>query len=222
MFQHVQRESAARLVQVREYLNHIKSYGTEHTLTIEPSYVLAQRGLFFVYLYGVVEYTVKNTVSTCINEINNQSYKYIDLKPLLFSLILDGDFNALFQIGSDKKWEKRWKILSSISSEEIVNISNNLMPTDGKNIRYAQLQSIWKSFCIEKPILPRVDSGGILNEIVEKRNKIAHGEETPEEVGRRFSFDDLERRFEVISELCSYIIAVFEDYLVEKKYIREQ
>ncbi|QUW27444.1 hypothetical protein J8Y16_04780 [Bacillus cereus] len=219
MFQFIERESTARLVQVREYLNFIKSHSSIDKPDEEPSYVKGEKGLFFVQLYGVVEYTVRETVATTIASINNEECKYKDCKPLFMSIALNSYFDSLTNIGDSKKWDKRWEILTIMNSDSILNLSDELMPTDGGNIKYKQLASIWKSFCIEDPILPRQNIGGYLNELVEKRNLIAHGNQTPEEVGSRFTSNDLEIRFAAINELCSYIIATFEDYIVNKKYL---
>ncbi|MCM3289677.1 MAE_28990/MAE_18760 family HEPN-like nuclease [Paenibacillus sp. MER 180] len=228
MFEHVKRESAARFVELRDYLNYITPAKIEVNQVdaatqrgqapVEPSHKIVERGLFFVHLYGVVEYTVRNTVSTAISTINNEQCKYSDLKPVFLSLALDGEFESLSQVKASKKWEKRWEILSKGFSNEVAVLNNDIIPTDGANIKFKQLESIWKSFCIDDPILPRVGTGGLLNELVTNRNKIAHGVETPETVGRRFTYDELTLRFDAISELCSYIINTFESYIEEKKF----
>lgn len=219
MFGFIERESTARLVQVREYLNFIKSQASENLAVTEPSYVKSERGLFFVFLYGVVEYTVRETVSTAITSINNERCKYKDCKPLFLSIALNSHFDALTNIGDSKKWQKRWELIDLFDSDNIVSLSNELMPTDGGNIKFKQLSSIWKSFCIDAPVIPEPSIGGYLNEIVEKRNLIAHGNQSAEEVGSGFTVDDLQSRFDAINELCSYIIDTFDDYIINKKYL---
>ncbi|QCT04858.1 hypothetical protein E6C60_4153 [Paenibacillus algicola] len=52
------------------------------------------------------------------------------------------------------------------------------------------------------------------------RNSIAHGNESSSEVGRRFTPDDLQKRFENINEYCSYIILVFQNYIEKKHYLK--
>lgn len=218
MFQFIERESTARLVEVREYLNFIITHSSG-VKTKEPSYLKGERGLFFVHLYGVVEYTVRETVSAATIAINNEKCKFKDCKPLFMSVALNSYFDSLTNIGDSKKWDKRWEILTTMNSDNIVELSSELMPTDGGNIKYKQLQSIWKSFCIEDPILPKPYIGGYLNELVQKRNLIAHGNQTPEEIGSAFTYDDLEIRFNAINELCSHIVTTFDDYIVNKKYL---
>lgn len=223
MFDYIKRESAARFVEIRDYLNYITPIETDPAVQnnrapVEPSHKIVERGLFFVHLYGVVEYTVRSTLSTTISMINNERCKYSDLKPVFLSVALDGEFESLSQVKSNKKWQKRWEMLSRGASHEIVILSNDINPADGTNIKYKQLEIIWNSFCIDAPILPSVGTGGLLNELTENRISIAHGIESPEAVGRRYTYDELKIRFNAINELCSYIIDTFEEYIDEKKF----
>ena len=95
----------------------------------------------------------------------------------------------------------------------IVLIPNEIIPTDGKNLRYRQLQSIAKTFGIHDDILPRPEIGGDIQEMVNNRNYIAHGNKTPKEVGREVSVSDLQRKLLHISEACTYIVDIYEKYI---------
>ena len=62
-----------------------------------------------------------------------------------------------------------------INNPKVV-ISHDMMPTDGKNIRYKQLKSIANSFGIERKMYYRENEiGGYIQEMVDNRNYIAHG-----------------------------------------------
>ena len=104
--------------------------------------------------------------------------------------------------------------------DPIVVIPNEIIPTDGKNLRYRQLESIAKTFGIHNAILPRAEIGGDIQEMVDKRNYIAHGNKTPKEVGREVSVNDLQRKLDHISEACTYIIELYEEYIEEQMYLK--
>lgn len=89
-----------------------------------------------------------------------------------------------------------------------------------KNLRYRQLESIAKSFGIHNAILPRAEIGGNIQEMVDNRNYIAHGNKTPKEVGREVSVNDLQRKLDHISEACAYIIELYEKYIEEQMYLK--
>ena len=219
MFSDIMSTSTSRLSEVRDYINYIKD-NTPRPPTITPPAIITLKGMFFVYLYGVYEFTVRETVLRSIDCLNKLNIKINDCKIILSCLILNDTFNSIATTGNGKKWDKRWELLSSFSNDINVYINPDLMPTDGKNFRYRQLQSIWTSFGIVDSILPRSEIGGRIDEIVELRNAIAHGNDTPLEIGKRFTINDLLERFDDISEYCSYIIDIFSNYLASKKYLK--
>lgn len=64
------------------------------------------KGLFFVLLYGVLEYTITSTVSATIHNINTSSVKIDLLKPCLLSIALDPKFEAI-KNSNNQKWKKK-------------------------------------------------------------------------------------------------------------------
>ncbi len=68
--------------------------------------------------------------------------------------------------------------------------------------------------------LPRQEVGGDIQEIVDKRNYVAHGNKTPKEVGREVSVSDLRIKLENISDVCTYIVEIYERYIAEEKYLK--
>lgn len=219
MFDEIRNTSTSKLTEVREYLNKINSMIPSPPLT--PSdYDNICKGLFFVYIYGVYEYTVGKTILKSIELINEANVKISQCKVDLLCLILNDEYDSIHSVGVNKRWEKRWEISKKIYDDKEVNINAEIIPTDGKNYRYSQLQSIWTSFGIEKDMLPREDIGGRINEMVDFRNFIAHGDEAPGDIGKRFTVNDLRTRYDAISMYCSYIVDVFDDYIKNKKYIK--
>lgn len=129
-------------------------------------------------------------------------------------------YDSIYGVGNEHKWEKRWNISDKLTRNPIVSIPNEIVPTDGKNLRYRQLESIAKSFGIHNAILPRAEIGGNIQEMVDNRNYIAHGNKTPKEVGREVSVNDLQRKLDHISEACAYIIELYEKYIEEQMYLK--
>lgn len=111
-------------------------------------------------------------------------------------------------------------VIMKLTRNPIVSIPNEIVPTDGKNLRYRQLESIAKSFGIHNAILPRAEIGGNIQEMVDNRNYIAHGNKTPKEVGREVSVNDLQCKLDHISEACTYIIELYEKYIEEQMYLK--
>ena len=84
------------------------------------------------------------------------------------------------------KWgrnlEHRGNLTTRMQSIDPVFIPDTLIPTDGRNIRYHQLESIWRTLCLAGDVVPRAALRGIVEELVENRNRIAHGSDSAADV----------------------------------------
>jgi hypothetical protein len=218
MFSDVTLESTSRLIEVRTHLDFIKSKTPKPPKT-EPTNILIAKGLFFVHLYGAYEFTVKSTVSRAIDLINKKSPLVNDCKHLFLSIVLNSELDSIASVG-DKKWERRHNLFSEFEASRVVQIHNDIFPTNGRNIRYRQLESIWKSFSISDPILPRSALGGRITELVENRNAIAHGNQPAAVIGSLNTIAELYQRHSDISEVCSYVIQIFDDYIEKEKFLK--
>ena len=218
MFSDISLQSTLRLIEVRELLDFIKS-NTPKPPMVEPSNIVISKGLFFVHLYGAYEYTVKTTVSRAIDLINKKRPLLNDCKPLFLSVILNSHLDSIASVG-DKKWERRHALFSEFDINNTVQIQNDIFPTNGRNIKYRQLESIWATFSITDPILPRPALGGRISELVSNRNAIAHGNEPAAAIGSLNTITELYLRHSEISEVCSYIIKTFEDYINDERFLK--
>lgn len=218
MYSEIKAQSTLRLVEVREILDFIKAE-TPKPPQKEPIHILVAKGLFFVHLYGAYEYTVKSAVSKCIELININNPKLNDCKPLLFSMLLHSELESIASVG-DKKWERRYELFCKFESNNNAVIPNEIIPTNGRNLKYRQLESIWKSFSITEPVLPRLELGGRITELVSNRNAIAHGTSSAANIGSLNTISELYKRHSEISEVCSYIVQTFEEYIKNKRYLK--
>ena len=212
MFENIRKECIRKFCELKVWLNNIQD---------NDEFSAINKGLYFVYVYGVYEETVRMVVQKTIEELNSANIKVEQCIYELYALILSGEYDSLYGVGNDHKWEKRWNISGKIKENGVVSIPIQIFPTDGKNIRYRQLESLAKTFGIVGDILPRSEMGGDIQEMVSNRNYISHGNKTPKEVGREVSVFDLQRKLKNISEVCEYIIDIYENYIVEKKYLRK-
>ena len=217
MFTDLKIDSASKLVEVREFLDLTSSLIPAAPIPT-PNSLLTSKGLFYVHIYGVFEFTITSCVKKTISAINIENAKINDIQPLLFGLALNPECDSLSS-SRNRNWTHRWNLFEKIRDNVITQISTDLMPTDGKNIRYSQLESIWKTFCITAPILNAPSIGGRLKDIVNNRNAIAHGNNTPAEIGSRVTMTDLYNRYNEMSSYCSYVIQVFEDYVDNKEFL---
>lgn len=211
MFDEIKDEMTRKICELRIWLSNIRD---------NDDFSSINKGLFYVYLYGIYEETIRLTVQKTIEELNAKLVKIDECIYELYALIFSAEYDSIYGVGNEHKWEKRWDISIKMIENPIVSISNEIIPTDGKNLRYRQLESIAKTFGIHDDILPRPEIGGDIQEMVNKRNYIAHGNKTPKEVGREVSVSDLQCKLEHILEACTYIVETYERYIDEQKYLK--
>ena len=185
MFDEIKNEMTRKICELRIWLSNMRD---------DDDFSSINKGLFYVYIYGIYEEIVRQTVQKTIEELNARSVKINECIYELYALIFSAEYDSIYGVGNEHKWEKRWDISTKMIENPIVLIPNEIIPTDGKNLRYRQLQSIAKTFGIHDDILPRPEIGGDIQEMVNNRNYIAHGNKTPKEVGREVSVSDLQRK----------------------------
>lgn len=213
----IKATSSARLTEIRESINHISTLVPSPPIAI-PRFVNNLKGQIFVQLYAVIEHTVCDSIKESIDYINAQNLKLKDIKRSLWSLALNPEFDSLIKVIS-KKWDKRWELTEKIKNDINCAISNVVIPTDGKNFGFSQIESVYRTFSITNPIFHQVAFRGRLSEIVGHRNKIAHGEIAASGIGNRVTTADLINRHNEVSAFCSYTISVFENYLTNGEYL---
>ena len=213
-FEDIKAEITRKFVELKLWVSNIPSDSTN------AEFATISKGLFFVYLYGVYEEIVRKTIYATIDALNNSSTKISDCKYELFTVLFSPEYDALYSVGSEKKWEKRWDIANKLSSNMQIEIQTDLFPTDGRNIRIRQLKSIANSFGVKQNVLPRSETGGYVQELVNMRNDVAHGNKLPREVGRNYTQDDLLKRCDILSEVCTYVVSMYEKYIAEKSYLK--
>ena len=216
MYSTIKTDSAQRITEIRENLDFFTPL-IPLPPTATPRHLNTSKGLIFVQLYGVIEFTIGSTIAKTIDLINNDLVNIQDLKTLLWGLALDSKLDSLNQ-ANRKKWDKRIELFQSIVDNSPALINNITMPTNGQNFNLPQLKSLWNNFNISEPIFNDIGFRGRLQEIVSNRINIAHGNNSASEVGSRVTPNDLYDRLNEVSNFCSYFISVFEDYTINKKY----
>lgn len=184
-----------------------------------PFYAV-ERGLYYVYVYGIFEWLVTTVIQRTIEEINNYDGKldeYIfDIYPLIFS----NEYDAIQGCGNKTKWQKRFAISDKFRANDKVTINSCIIPTDGRNIQIKQLESIAKTFGKKGSVVPNDTARGYVVETVENRNHIAHGDETPAEVGSRNTKEEIMKNYTSMQELSEYIVEQYEQYALNKEFLR--
>lgn len=175
------------------------------------------KGLLFVQIYAIYECVVTGCVRALIDAANARSMTLASARSDLLALALDAEFTSIIDGSIHKTWSARSALLRRTRSSEAMRIRDGLFPKDGSHFRPDQLHTIWMLFGINSDFVPAPRFLGHIHELVDNRNRIAHGSDAPEEVGRRYTVADLERRVDDTELLCSHLIAGVDAYVSSAK-----
>lgn len=199
-----------RFQQARTLLSFIKTQESNDIPPIDTDEVKILRGLFFVHLYGSFEKSVNEAVEKYVQKIDGLKIAYCDFSTLFLPIALDPIFTSI-QMGG--KWEKRIDFLKAIDSIDKCTIRNTIFSDQLTNTWFKNLDRIAIYVGASRPFLKNDGDSHYLDEVVEKRNQVAHGRNTPLIVGSSGRSSDLESRFMAVRR-------VFDDYceMLESHY----
>lgn len=170
------------------------------------------KGIAFVQLYAVYEYTTKRAVQAALQEMRAAAHPVGDLAPELLSLALHTSVSSIIDSGRKTQWNRRMALFTKSCSTDPIDVPDNAFPNDGSHFRIQQLRTIWAIFGITDPVVPTVLMAPLIAELVENRNAIAHGRKTAHEVGRRYSKAEIKRKNDQTKQICTHIVSTIENH----------
>lgn len=218
-FDGVKRKARERFNEVQVLLNFISSSESQNTTTPVSLELKIMKGLFYVHLYAAFEKTINETVETALSLISSKNIKNNHLSPTLLSIVFLDEMKSLKDGNHSNILIKSSKIFSESTSANIVSINETTFE--------GHLQNVWAKTINEVSAIlgindfsftPRV--AATINEIVQKRNAIAHGRDSASSIGERYRANVLREKMEIISSAVQEFIMAVEEHCAEKKYIK--
>ena len=187
----------------------------------EPDQLLVLRGLFFVLLYAYFESSVNRFVSATLNHVSGAAILTKHLQVALYSLALNPTLTALESSGKNTKWRHRVALFADQDSSDRCAINDVVLSIYLQNIWHASLLQVFSCLGIREQVVPSNRHIGYVDELVDKRNAIAHGREAAADVGRRFRSSELLVRLDAVAEVVAHLEASLTTYLDQKLYIAD-
>jgi RiboL-PSP-HEPN len=174
------------------------------------------RGLFYVHLYGAFEYSTLQIVLASTQAFNEAQVPHSNVIDALGSLVLDGHYKSIANTKPAGQFRRRLDLIVMRSSSDTAAIQDGVL--DFQNIWLHTVELIFDVFGIEAPAMYDITKTGYLRELVDNRNKVAHGRESPLTVGGLKRSDDLDKVYEAIKTQVSYMLGQFNEYLKSERY----
>lgn len=215
----VRAEAASRFAEARALLAELSSRESAEGMAVSAA-LNTQKAMFIVLLYAAFEYTTNLIVVRTAEAINGLHIPHSDLAVDLLSLALDPQLKAIASSGRKVKWQRRSALFSRTFSSEAARIHDEALLEELGNIWCSSLDQLLEAFGVAGPALYDPRARQYIDEIVERRNAVAHGREAATAVGSRYTAASLQVRLEVLERQKDYLIDKFEPLLRDRLYLR--
>ena len=169
------------------------------------------KGLAFVQIYAIYERTVRQVTRIAIKEIAAHAHAYSDLKFPILSVFLDPEIKSLRDCGDKDVWQRRFDMLEQAASNDPVAVVD-VIPHDGSHFRHTQTEMILKVLGVRRTLTVRRKHLWEIDEVVQNRNAISHGDERALDIGRRYSWSDITRKTRVMRNICLRLVEIVSEH----------
>jgi hypothetical protein len=209
-----------RFAEVTVLLNYIKSIEDSvtppATLPIECKIL---KGLFYVHIYACIEFAVNRLVVDTLSLIKLRNITYSHLENRFHTISLHSQIQGVRDCNSKVFLDKSADIFIQIDSADIAAFDETLISKYIQNIWGKTFNQLTKT--LGMPLF--AISGrtiAIFDELVDNRNKVAHGRDSAENVGSSPNYIDLKQKYDEVYVTINSYIDHCELYYQSKDYIK--
>ena len=211
--------ASERFAEVQVLLNTIQSLEPRNVIDPSSLELKIMKGLFFVHLYAAFERTINEVVETTLSLISAHNIKNNHLSPSLLSVVFLNELKSIKDGSHSKILIKSSEMFTESSLAKVVPINETIFSGHLQNVWTKTIYEIltilgMKSFSFTSRVKTTID------EIVDKRNAVAHERYSASSVGERYRVIDLREKMEIISSATQQFISAVDDHYNQKKYIK--
>ena len=218
-FVSVNNNARNRFSENLQYLNFITSLEPTNPRDIVPLEINIMKGLFYVHLYASFEKTINELTEHTISLIDSKSVKIKHYNESFNSIVLIDKLKAFKSCSHKKFFIKAHELMYETSTINTLSLNNTTFSNSLQNVWFETIEEISNCFGISQIIIPpRIKA--TINELVEKRNAVAHGRENASDVGSRFRTDVLRNKMNEIINFTYELISIYETHYNRKNYLK--
>lgn len=218
-FTNVKSLTSTRFSEVQLFLNYIKSQEPGNPTDPTPIEVKIMRGLFYVHLYSTLEKSINEVVQKTLLLINAQNVKNNHFTLAFNTISVLDKLKSLKDCSHKNFVDKSVQLFDEVGSRNIRTINETAFSNNLQNVWMNTIEEILSAFGI-KNIEIQARQKATIDEIVDKRNAVAHGRESASYVGERHRTDILRTKLDIAQNFTIQIIDTFDEYIENKKYLK--
>lgn len=166
--------------------------------TTSKSITDIQKSTIILMLYNLLESTVSLSFQSILDDIQDNNISYERVSTQFKEVWLDLRYSDVYdKSASYETYRKRThdivdKVIDDKDTALSFSSANSTWQLPGGNMDLKEITSLCKKFGIRFYLSPEVSrNGGILKNIKDKRNQLAHGDFSFEEIGNKITINDL-------------------------------
>ncbi|KEO72267.1 MAE_28990/MAE_18760 family HEPN-like nuclease [Anditalea andensis] len=216
----VRSEVLARFLEVNQLLNAIKNLEDSVTPPAMPplEYKLL-KGFFYVHIYACIEFSMHKLIVNTLTLIKAKNIRYVDFENSFYTVAASSSIQSLRDCSSKVIFDKSADLFITIDKIEVSNFDETLLSKYLQNIWGKSFNQVTKTIGASSFPITGQESA-IFDEIVDNRNKVAHGRDNVENVGSGPTYLDLKNKYDKIFEVISRYIDHFNNYYSAKEFIK--
>ncbi|WP_415923508.1 MAE_28990/MAE_18760 family HEPN-like nuclease [Streptomyces sp. WI03-4A] len=179
------------------------------------------RGLSIVLLYAAYENLLKGISRSLLESAVQLRLGNRRLKPNFQVFAIHAKLQALTDISASQIWKGPGRGVVDALLDKTCSINSNIFPNDGSHMKTAQVVTLCEVYGLNPPGPILREAWGRINTVVSERNSIAHGQRTPEEVGRNYSVGELRNLVDIWERRWCEFLADVESKASNRDFYRE-
>lgn len=218
-FASIKSLNTSRFNEVQVFLNYITSQEPMNFTDPTPAEVKIMRGLFYVHLYAALEKSMNEVVEKTLILIDSKGVKNNHYTLAFNTISVMDKIQALKDCGYKKVVNRSIQLFQEVGSRNVTSLNETLFSRKLQNVWIETIEEIIAAFGMQAlNLTPRTRA--TIDEIVGKRNAVAHGGESASYVGERHRANILRAKFQIAQDFMIEVINHFEDYYDNKKYLK--
>lgn len=218
-FDNVRNITSSMFNEAQVFLNFITSQEPEGPMDPTPSEVKIMRGLFYVHTYSAIEKAINELVQRTLLLINSNQVKNNHFTLAFNTISVIDKLQSIRNCSSRNFTNNSISLFQEVGSKSVRQINETVFSYQLQNVWVSTIEEVFGAFGMEIPeIGPREKA--TINEIVDKRNAVAHGRESASFVGERHRANILREKLQIAHNFTIMMIDEFEDYYENKKFLK--
>lgn len=214
----VKNNARSRFTEVQVYLSYLSSIEPANPVIPTSLELRIMKGLFYVHLYAALEKTVNEVIENTLLYVGSNNVTHLHLNNSFSPISLIDRLQAFKDCGHKNFLDKAMEIFSTMESSSVATINQSAFSNKLENIWMKTVDEVLKAFGISITVAPRIRT--TINELVDKRNAVAHGRESASRVGSSFRTNELRTRMNNVSDFAMDFVDAFENFYLSKGFLK--